>query len=343
MHPLISLIIPCHNQTHLLPRLLDSVLEQNFDALETIIVDDCSDMPCAELADAYTRKGLTIRLIRTPLNVRTKAARLIGVKAARAEHVAFADADDVLLGKSTLARQLSLMEDNGADIVHMRREYLRPDGSVEPHPANLHGILQPFLEGREIFSRYVKEAMRGCAVWAKLYRKSLWEKIAPEAEASRVGRYLEDFYLSALLYFHARRYVGNNEIVYGHYYESKPSRSFGRAATLYVIIRELVPYLRRNGCPEKDTHAFATAVVHLMRSEVGRYCKLRGLNEYSGIGPVDGIGDDTANAMEQQYFFKAMLMSMRFCDYSLQGCEETIFPGEAYGRLFVTPFERNIL
>ena len=52
MPPLLSVIIPCCNHRDFLPGALDSVRAQTLKDLEVVVVDDCSDEPCEDLAAA---------------------------------------------------------------------------------------------------------------------------------------------------------------------------------------------------------------------------------------------------------------------------------------------------
>ena len=51
---LVSILITTYNRAHLLPRALDSVLKQDFEDFEVIIVDDCSSDNTPEIAKKYT-------------------------------------------------------------------------------------------------------------------------------------------------------------------------------------------------------------------------------------------------------------------------------------------------
>lgn len=91
----ISVIIPAYNAEHTIDRAVGSLLIQDFDELEIIIVDDGSTdgtfAVCEELADSDIR----IRLVRKE-NGGVSSARNAGLDVARGEYVMFLDADDVL-------------------------------------------------------------------------------------------------------------------------------------------------------------------------------------------------------------------------------------------------------
>lgn len=86
----ISVIVPCYNRANLLPRALDSILEQSYLPREIILVDDGSSDHTARLVgDRYPR----IRYL-YQRHAGVSAARNRGIHAARHEWLAFLDSDD---------------------------------------------------------------------------------------------------------------------------------------------------------------------------------------------------------------------------------------------------------
>ena len=52
----ISIIVPVYNVRVYLPKCIDSILKQNYNQLEIILVDDGSTDGSGELCDKYTTK-----------------------------------------------------------------------------------------------------------------------------------------------------------------------------------------------------------------------------------------------------------------------------------------------
>ena len=103
--PHVSVIIPTWNRAAWLAEAVDSVLSQEGVEVECIVVDDCST---DHTASVLARYGEQVRSIRLPVNRGPAAARNVGIRAARAEWLAFLDSDDRFLpGK--LARQLDAL------------------------------------------------------------------------------------------------------------------------------------------------------------------------------------------------------------------------------------------
>jgi len=99
--PQVSVIIPTYNRAWCLREAVDSVLGQEFNGVELIVVDDGSSDETPQMLLAC---GSALRTLRQE-NRGVSAARNAGIAAARGELIAFLDSDDIWLpGK--LARQV---------------------------------------------------------------------------------------------------------------------------------------------------------------------------------------------------------------------------------------------
>lgn len=93
--PAIAVIMPVYNRASMVRRAIDSVLDQDFADFELIVVDDGSTDQTCEVVTAVPDPRVT--LLRAEKNQGSNAARNRGIKAARAELIAFLDSDDVYL------------------------------------------------------------------------------------------------------------------------------------------------------------------------------------------------------------------------------------------------------
>jgi glycosyltransferase involved in cell wall biosynthesis len=113
--PLVSVVVPVYNGERYLGEALDSILAQDYDPFEVIVVDDGSDDGGAELARARDVRVLV------QANGGPAAARNAGIAASRGSFVAFLDQDDLWVpGK--LAKQIEMLvrrPDLGFVFAHM--------------------------------------------------------------------------------------------------------------------------------------------------------------------------------------------------------------------------------
>lgn len=107
MIPLVSVIIPCHNQAQYLPDALESLLTQSLQDWECIIVDDGSSDNTIEVASAYALRDSRIRLV-PQKNRGVAGARNRGIDEAKGDWFQFLDSDDLLL-PNKLAIQLNAL------------------------------------------------------------------------------------------------------------------------------------------------------------------------------------------------------------------------------------------
>jgi len=118
--PLVSVVIPCYRQGHLLPISLQSVFDQTYSNVETIVVNDGSDDSTAEVAAGFQPKIHYIEQENRGLS----AARNTGIQSSKGDYLLFLDADDAIhphsierLVKSlSSSNQMAIMR--GADFVH---------------------------------------------------------------------------------------------------------------------------------------------------------------------------------------------------------------------------------
>ncbi|MDY0387773.1 MAG: glycosyltransferase family A protein [Methanolobus sp.] len=89
--PLISVVIPLYNKEPYIKRAIDSVLSQKIEDFELIIVDDGSTDKSAEVVQSINDER--IKLMQQE-NAGVSAARNRGIKEAKADLIAFLDADD---------------------------------------------------------------------------------------------------------------------------------------------------------------------------------------------------------------------------------------------------------
>ncbi|MBS0363283.1 MAG: glycosyltransferase [Proteobacteria bacterium] len=87
-----SVVMPTRNRAELLRESIGSVLRQQFQDFEIIVVDDCSD----QLLELDTGPGHEkISVLRQNVQQGPSAARNAGVAAARGQYIAFLDDDDL--------------------------------------------------------------------------------------------------------------------------------------------------------------------------------------------------------------------------------------------------------
>lgn len=111
--PIVSVVLPTLNRATTLRRAIQSVLDQTFDDLEIIIVDDRSTDDTPLVFDEYADQE-RVRLI-SQLVPGCSAARNIGVCVSRGRYIAFQDSDDEWV-PDKLERAVKALENSGPEV-----------------------------------------------------------------------------------------------------------------------------------------------------------------------------------------------------------------------------------
>lgn len=131
---LVSVVIPLYNKASHIRRALDSVLSQSHPEFELIVVDDGSTDGGGDLVREY--KDPRVRLI-TQDNAGVSVARNRGISEAKADWIAFLDADDSW-SLRFLERTLAPINVN-ADVDVVFTNISHPCESLKHLPKNLQG------------------------------------------------------------------------------------------------------------------------------------------------------------------------------------------------------------
>jgi hypothetical protein len=102
--PVVSIVVPCYNESTFLGATLESVRRQSFTDWECLIVDDASTDRSVAEARRFTKVDDRFRLVRHKANGGLSAARNTGLRMARGTYVTFLDSDDMLMADSLLDR-----------------------------------------------------------------------------------------------------------------------------------------------------------------------------------------------------------------------------------------------
>lgn len=153
--PLVSVIMPSYNHEKFISVAIDSVLNQNFNDHELVIIDDASKDKSREIIESFKEKNNRIRAIFHKENKGIAKTLNEGIGEAEAEFIALIASDDVWV-KNKLEKQLKVLEKNEDLIVWSEGEII--DGKGRPTGETFtqkHGALQRKKSG-DIFEELLK-------------------------------------------------------------------------------------------------------------------------------------------------------------------------------------------
>jgi glycosyltransferase involved in cell wall biosynthesis len=112
---LVSVIVPVYNVEEYLDRCVESIINQTYQNIEIILVDDGSPDRCPQMCDAWAEKDNRIKVIHKK-NAGLGMARNTGIEHALGEYICFFDSDDYI-AVETIEKAYILAKEKCAEIV----------------------------------------------------------------------------------------------------------------------------------------------------------------------------------------------------------------------------------
>ena len=154
-YPLVSLIIPVYNVELYIERCLLSALNQTYQNIEIILIDDCGKDNSIVIAQQIIENhpnGYKVRILNLKHNKGPSIARNIGIESALGEYLYFLDSDDelILSALESLIKNLSNCEIIIAEVL---------TSNMKPYSICENKI----LKGNEILESYFKDEIHSMA------------------------------------------------------------------------------------------------------------------------------------------------------------------------------------
>ena len=127
---IISVIVPVYKVEEYLDECVRSIIEQTYQNLEIILVDDGSPDSCPKKCDKWAEKDRRIRVIHKS-NGGLSSARNAGIDIASGDYLSFVDSDD-FIEKDMLRTMLLAAMDNEAEVVCCGRNLVLSSTNIKP-------------------------------------------------------------------------------------------------------------------------------------------------------------------------------------------------------------------
>ena len=221
----LSFIVPIYNVKDYLRECIDSLLNQDIDDYEIILVDDGSTDGSSEICDKYAEKSNKIKAFHKS-NDGLSSARNEGVRKASGDYLAFVDGDDYIEHNCLNSIKHTIDSQNNPQIVFMQAYKVFPDGKREylDEEYDLDRIIN---QERNDVQRYLANVNKypGSAC-TKIIKKTFVQENNLEFE---VGRLCEDlkYVMDMLLTAHSFGYHRGDY----YYYRQKREGSISNSIT----------------------------------------------------------------------------------------------------------------
>jgi glycosyltransferase involved in cell wall biosynthesis len=205
--PLVSVLVPCYNHEKYIEKAIQSVLENHYNNIELIVIDDGSTDKSYEIANEILQKNRDV-LKYTSLSKQKNIGivktlnKLINMS--HGEYIALLASDDMLTTDGIMERVLYLEENLNYDavigkalLIDEKDRIISPDASKYLYHADTTLLKSKYLE-EELILRW--SVIGPCL----LLRRSLYEKIGLYDENYDVED--KDFYLK-VLYLKSLKYL----------------------------------------------------------------------------------------------------------------------------------------
>jgi len=207
----ISVIIPAYNVELYIKRCVDSVLRQNLENIEILIIDDASTDLTNDIVKSIYGMEKRVRLVRHEQNAGLGCARNTGITYAMGQYLFFLDSDD-WIEDDTLSKLYNIAKTQQVDIVACGIRAVYEDGEFETYHAidlkttgHLQG-LEALLKGRI--------NMVACN---KLYRKDFINRY----KLSFPPIYHEDMVFAMEAIYYCNSFVSISEELYNYFHRSQ--------------------------------------------------------------------------------------------------------------------------
>ncbi len=223
---LISVIVPVYNAAPFLAKCVDSILAQQVEGLELLLVNDGSKDNSLDICNEYASKDCRVRVIDKP-NGGVSSARNCGLDNATGEWVTFVDADD-WLSNDAFVTCLPYMEEY--EIIRFATLDILANGRIH------HRRLRYASNKDEAFRQVVgHDTVKGIS--GNLYRRSIFEENGIRFDTSLV--YGEDWWALAQAMYHSKS-VKTISNLYGYMYNRTNETSCSNTISGDKLIQSLV-------------------------------------------------------------------------------------------------------
>lgn len=150
MKNLVSVIVPVYNKKEYLCSCLDSILKQQYEKMEIILIDDGSFDGSETICDYYSKIDSRVKVFHKE-NGGISSARNKGIEISTGKYIVFVDGDDII-HPQYIERMVDVKEETKAQIVQCRMKCVPID--FDESQGEIHITGKKILSGKEAILSY---------------------------------------------------------------------------------------------------------------------------------------------------------------------------------------------
>ncbi|MGV3004500.1 glycosyltransferase family 2 protein [Aerococcus urinaeequi] len=218
----ISVIIPVFNSEKYLVRCLESVLNQTYQNIEIIIVNDGSTDNSQKILDQFSKNNDNITLL-TQINKGQSSARNLGIVHAKGDYIGFVDSDD-WIHPEMYNHLVTNLEKNSADISSAQMITVKNNDKIKFEPIQNYRLIIETENQMLVNYLYNGQNKKNGQYSAarKLFKKEVLKEVS-----FLEGYVYEDMLFNFEALEHSNRHIISDAIVY-YYYLDNDSTMRGR-------------------------------------------------------------------------------------------------------------------
>ena len=297
---MLSVIIPVYNTAQTLDACVESVLQQQVDEMQLLLVDDASPDEAPARCDAWAaRHPQRIRVIHQPKNGGLSAARNaaldVVLREGKSDIITFVDSDDQL-SPNTYAPLLHLMAQypdvDMLEYAYQEVPYINKgvNGGNNEAPTLYADAQRYWLQAQAYTHTYA---------WNKLYRTALWREVR-----FPVGRTFEDMHTLPRLLDGCRQVLVTQQGTYLYSYNPKGITANANAADWASLLEaSLVAWHKYGAGADNNNNNRLSDLyyMHVLNIQL-QYCKL------SGKAPTLPYRPVRLTALPRRFWLKGLLL-----------------------------------
>lgn len=303
MNPMVSIIVPVYNAQDYLERCVDSILNQEYDDFEVILVDDGSTDLSGEICDRYRALDTRVRVLHKE-NTGVSDSRNLAIEQAKGTWLQFLDSDDWITPDATrlLVRGA---DSHGCDMViadfyRVVGERVSRKGDIEEG-----GVMT-----RSEFAEHMMEDPADFyygVLWNKLYRRSIVEEYGLRMDTGI--NWCEDFMFNLEYLMHADRIYALQAPIY-YYVKRKGSLasqgySITKTIRMKMTVFEYYNDFYKNVYDEKDYDRKRVSVYRFLIATAGDGAVAPGI-----LPSVKKLGAERSNVKSEAVEGDSLLSEM---------------------------------
>ncbi|MBR1487117.1 MAG: glycosyltransferase family 2 protein, partial [Synergistaceae bacterium] len=328
---LVSVIVPTYNGEKHLAATLESIINQDYENLEIVLVNDVSTDNSIEIAKKILNSSSrTFQIIERSKNGGQCAARNTGLKAARGDYIIFFDHDD-RAEKNFVSSLLCEAENENADLIFCGiKHFYEAKNIFEDEPITLK---EKFFNPEFYLKAWAEQEMKFWSVWNFIFRKSFIDKINLHFnEQCKLGEDTE-FVLKAISAAEKISFVRENLYIYVHH-ENMTSVKYYRDKNVFESLalsryRSIRPVIRRVNDKKVRNYAVNFYIADSVVDILTYRAKVRDFKNFSSILKHKKIRELLFSTIKflfkkPELFFKslALLLMPRLYYFSRKGIKK---------------------